>query len=86
MPRRLVYSVYSHGLAGAASLVEPVISVDQLRAGLGALADVFDLFMCAADGRQQARYLLICETPASESAKSGPSTQPRARSVHPRVV
>ena len=40
------------GLAGAASLVEPVISGDQLTARLGALADVVDLFMRAADGRQ----------------------------------
>ncbi len=43
---------HPRGLAGAASLVEPVISGDQLTARLGALADVFDLFMRTADGRQ----------------------------------
>jgi hypothetical protein len=44
---------YPRGLAGAANLVEPVISGDQLTARLGALADVFDLFMRTADGKQQ---------------------------------
>jgi len=39
---------HPRGLAGAASLVEPVISGDQLTT----LADVFDLFMRAADSRQ----------------------------------
>ena len=43
---------HPRGLASAASLVEPVISADQLTARLGALADVFDLFMRTADGRQ----------------------------------
>lgn len=36
---------YPRGLAGAANLVEEVASGDQLTARLGALADVFDLFM-----------------------------------------
>lgn len=43
---------HPRGLTGAASLAEPVISGDQLTARLGALADVFDLFMRTADGRQ----------------------------------
>lgn len=43
---------HPRGLAGAASLVTPVISGDQLTTRLGALADVFDLFMRTADGRQ----------------------------------
>jgi hypothetical protein len=40
---------YPRGLASAASLVEPV-SGDQLTARLGALADVFDLFLRAPTG------------------------------------
>lgn len=39
------------GLTGAANLVEPVMSGDQLTARLGALADVFDLFLRTADGK-----------------------------------
>ena len=42
---------YPRGLAGAASLVEPVSSGDQLTARLGALADIFDLFLRTADGK-----------------------------------
>jgi hypothetical protein len=42
---------YPRGLAGAASLVEPVHSGDQLTARLGALADIFDLFLRTADGK-----------------------------------
>jgi hypothetical protein len=42
---------YPRGLAGAASLVEPVTSGDQLTARLGALADIFDLFLRTADGK-----------------------------------
>jgi hypothetical protein len=42
---------YLRGVAGSASLVEPVNSGDQLTARLGALADIFDLFTRAADGR-----------------------------------
>ena len=42
---------YPRGLAGAASLVEPVSSGDQLTARLGALADVFDLFLRNPDGK-----------------------------------
>lgn len=42
---------HPRGLAGAASLVEPVLSGDQLTARVGALADIFDLFMRTADGR-----------------------------------
>lgn len=42
---------HPRGLAAAASLVEPVLSGDQLTARLGALADIFDLFMRTADGR-----------------------------------
>jgi len=42
---------YPRGLAAATSLVEPVSSGDELTARLGALADVFDLFMRAADGK-----------------------------------
>ena len=45
---------HPRGLAGAAGLVEPVISGDQLTARLGALAGVFDLFMRTADGKQPA--------------------------------
>lgn len=45
---------YPRGLAAAASLVEPVGSGDELTARLGALADVFDLFMRTADGRPPA--------------------------------
>jgi hypothetical protein len=41
---------YPRGLASAASLVEPVISGDQLTARLGALADVFDLFLRTPTG------------------------------------
>jgi hypothetical protein len=44
---------YPRSLAAAANLVEPVISGDDLTARLGALADVFDLFMRTADGKQQ---------------------------------
>jgi hypothetical protein len=46
------------GLAAPASLVEPASSGDGLTARLGALADVFDLFMRTADtiaGGRQAR-------------------------------
>jgi hypothetical protein len=42
---------YPRGLAAAASLVESVSSGDELTACLGALADVFDLFMRTADGK-----------------------------------
>jgi len=42
---------YPRGLAAAASLVESVSSGDQLTARLGALADIFDLFMRTADGK-----------------------------------
>lgn len=42
---------YPRGLAGAASLVEPVNSGDRLTARLGALADIFDLFLRTADGK-----------------------------------
>jgi hypothetical protein len=42
---------YPRGLAATASLVEPASSGDELTARLGALADVFDLFMRTADGR-----------------------------------
>jgi hypothetical protein len=42
---------YPRGLAAAASLAEPVGSGDELTARLGALADVFDLFMRTADGK-----------------------------------
>jgi hypothetical protein len=45
---------YPRGLAAAASLVEPVGSGDEFTARLGALADVFDLFMRTADGRPPA--------------------------------
>ena len=45
---------HPRGLAGAAGLVETVISGDHLTARLGALADVFDLFMRTADGKQPA--------------------------------
>jgi hypothetical protein len=44
--------LHPRGLAGAAALVETVISGDQLTARLGALADVFDPFMRTADGKQ----------------------------------
>lgn len=42
---------YPRGLAATASLVEPASSGDGLTARLGALADVFDLFMRTADGK-----------------------------------
>lgn len=42
---------YPRGLAAAASLAEPASSGDELTARLGALADVFDLFMRTADGK-----------------------------------
>jgi len=42
---------YPRGLAASASLVEPVGSGDELTGRLGALGDVFDLFMRAADGK-----------------------------------
>lgn len=42
---------YPRGLAAPASLVEPASSGDGLTARLGALADVFDLFMRTADGK-----------------------------------
>jgi hypothetical protein len=42
---------YPRGLAGAASLVEPVGSGDQLTARLGALADIFDLLLRTTDGK-----------------------------------
>jgi hypothetical protein len=42
---------YPRGLAATASLVEPASSGDELTARLGALADVFDLFMRTADGK-----------------------------------
>jgi hypothetical protein len=42
---------YPRGLAAAASLVEPVRSGDELTARLGALADIFDLFMRTSDGK-----------------------------------
>jgi hypothetical protein len=43
--------VYPRGLASAAGLVEPVRSGDEFTARLGALADVFGLFMRTADGK-----------------------------------
>jgi hypothetical protein len=45
---------YPRGLASAASLVEPVMSGDQLTARLGALADIFDLFLRTATGSSPA--------------------------------
>ncbi len=41
---------YPRGLASAASLVEPLISGDQLTARLGALAHIFDLFLRTPTG------------------------------------
>lgn len=41
---------FPRSLASAASLVEPVSSGDQLTARLGALADIFDLFLRTATG------------------------------------
>jgi hypothetical protein len=41
---------FPRGLASAASLVEPVASGDQLTARLGALADIFDLFLRTQTG------------------------------------
>ena len=48
----MVSLFHPRGMAAAAGLVEPVISGDQLAARLGALADVFDLFMRTVDGKQ----------------------------------
>lgn len=42
---------YPRGLASAASLTEPVNNGDQLTVRLGALADVFDLFLRSPEGR-----------------------------------
>jgi hypothetical protein len=41
---------YPRGLANADSLIEPANSGDQLTARLGALADIFDLFLRPVSG------------------------------------
>ena len=72
---------YPRGLAATASLVEPTSSGDRLTARLGALADVFDLFMRTADGKasKPGSLTAFCEelisrllsTPDKESASGG---------------
>jgi len=76
---------YPRGLA-AASLVEPATSGDELTARLGALADVFDLFMRAADGKapKPGSLTAFCE----ELVSRLPSTpdQERARGTVARLT
>jgi hypothetical protein len=50
---------YPRGLAGTANLVEPVAAGDQLTARLGALADVFDLFMRGPDDKPKHKTLTL---------------------------
>jgi hypothetical protein len=72
---------YPRGLASAASLVEPVISGDQLTAKLGALADVFDLFMRTADGKAQAGGSLNAFRDQLVSRLPSVATQEQARAA-----
>jgi hypothetical protein len=77
---------YPRSLAAAASLVEPVSSGDELTARLGAVADVFDLFMRSAEGKVPKggslaafRQELVSRLPATQD-------QDRARAAVGRLL
>ncbi len=64
---------YPRGLASADSLVEPVNSGEQLTAWLGALADIFDLFLPTPTGKSpQSRSLCAFRDQVVSLLPSGP--------------
>jgi hypothetical protein len=77
---------YPRSLATATSLVEPVGSGDELTARLGALADIFDLFMRTATGGSPPRGSLTAFREALTDRLSSEAAQEQAQAAVERLV